>query len=453
MFTFAHGFESATLKIPASTAAARERQAEAAAALAALAASSAAPQNPARPHHPGAMSSQSVTHGLNVFDEKVTVPTHVRNTASQTSEDIHQVTNALAAAGLASRPRTSAQMLQTNRKQIIGFAKFRTREDANTARDILSGRKIDVGRGSVLKAEIAKKNLHIKKSVSDASVISRLYTDSAADHFRPESVPFGNVAIGSGSAPQLLVHGHRVSNVPAVHESSLYTALPSATYGFGPVQPLSQATMQAEPQDRSANTSAWPAYRATEATRLSNVVSPRSDYSQLTHSTSDEASAVLGRTPVGFSQSAFSSANQRERRQPPPSLHSGAYELEDHERLPPMSVNSHNQLGLTPTPAHSASKSLWEQHTPAQAVDSPSPTTLDFRGHRSHHRGDDNDPIATLYVGGLPAILPNLTGPMSASHLEEVLRAVFIRCQGFRRLSFRQKSQGLAVSASARPVC
>ncbi|THV08199.1 hypothetical protein K435DRAFT_814699 [Dendrothele bispora CBS 962.96] len=51
------------------------------------------------------------------------------------------------------------------RKQIIGFAKFRTREEALAARDTLQGRRVDIEKGAVLKAEMAKKNLHTKRGV------------------------------------------------------------------------------------------------------------------------------------------------------------------------------------------------------------------------------------------------------------------------------------------------
>lgn len=54
---------------------------------------------------------------------------------------------------------------QPPRKQIIGFAKFRTRQEALEARDVLQGRRIDVEKGAVLKAEMAKKNLHTKRGV------------------------------------------------------------------------------------------------------------------------------------------------------------------------------------------------------------------------------------------------------------------------------------------------
>ena len=52
---------------------------------------------------------------------------------------------------------------QPPRKQIIGFAKFRTRQEALEARDILQGKRVDAEKNAVLKAEMAKKNLHTKR--------------------------------------------------------------------------------------------------------------------------------------------------------------------------------------------------------------------------------------------------------------------------------------------------
>jgi len=56
------------------------------------------------------------------------------------------------------------------RKQIIGFAKFKTREAALIARNGLQGRRVDIDKGAVLKAEMAKKNLHTKRGVGPISV-------------------------------------------------------------------------------------------------------------------------------------------------------------------------------------------------------------------------------------------------------------------------------------------
>src|ERR1700742_536218 len=57
----------------------------------------------------------------------------------------------------------SANTVPPPRKQIIGFAKFKTRGEALEARDMLQGKKVDPERGSTLKAEMAKKNLHTKR--------------------------------------------------------------------------------------------------------------------------------------------------------------------------------------------------------------------------------------------------------------------------------------------------
>ncbi|KAI9503131.1 hypothetical protein BX070DRAFT_183241, partial [Coemansia spiralis] len=59
------------------------------------------------------------------------------------------------------------------KKQIIGFAKFNTRLEALEARDILTGRKVDVEKNCALKAEMAKKNLHTRRGPSSlASIMS-----------------------------------------------------------------------------------------------------------------------------------------------------------------------------------------------------------------------------------------------------------------------------------------
>ncbi|KAJ3260493.1 hypothetical protein HK103_000635 [Boothiomyces macroporosus] len=62
---------------------------------------------------------------------------------------------------------TESEDTQPAKKQIIGFAKFRSIEEAIRARDILSGRKVDSEKGCVLKAEMAKKNLHTKRGLSN----------------------------------------------------------------------------------------------------------------------------------------------------------------------------------------------------------------------------------------------------------------------------------------------
>lgn len=63
---------------------------------------------------------------------------------------------------------TSGAQVQP-RKQIIGFAKFATRADALYARDVLQSKRIDTEKSAVLKAEMAKKNLHTKRGVGSGA--------------------------------------------------------------------------------------------------------------------------------------------------------------------------------------------------------------------------------------------------------------------------------------------
>ncbi|KAF8309332.1 hypothetical protein DL93DRAFT_2028544, partial [Clavulina sp. PMI_390] len=77
------------------------------------------------------------------------------------------------------------------RKQIIGFAKFATRADALHARDVLQSKRVDMDKPAVLKAEMAKKNLHTKRGVGGAQSTTttsgqRPYGPMPRDHFESD---------------------------------------------------------------------------------------------------------------------------------------------------------------------------------------------------------------------------------------------------------------------------
>ena len=126
MFTFSSGFEAATLKIP------NKESTSYNAPNAAGVRGGGYPQN---------FSDQYNLTGL---------PENTRDgmPSSWPTEDSHF-------------PPSSVS--QPPRKQIIGFAKFRTRQEALEARDILQGKRVDAEKNAVLKAEMAKKNLHTKR--------------------------------------------------------------------------------------------------------------------------------------------------------------------------------------------------------------------------------------------------------------------------------------------------
>jgi len=102
------------------------------------------------------------------------------------------------------------------RKQIIGFAKFRNREAALEARDVLQGRRIDIEKGAVLKAEMAKKNLHTKRGVGP--------------------LPNNGMTTNNHSIP--------VSSAPPMNHSTPLSVSPGVNYGLYGGPPNS---IQAEP--------------------------------------------------------------------------------------------------------------------------------------------------------------------------------------------------------------
>lgn len=80
--------------------------------------------------------------------------------------------------------------MQPPRKQIIGFAKFRTRQEALDARDALQGRRVDVERNAVLKAEMAKKNLHTKRGPGVGLPLSNsVPAETLANHYGMNAGP------------------------------------------------------------------------------------------------------------------------------------------------------------------------------------------------------------------------------------------------------------------------
>ena len=116
------------------------------------------------------------------------------------------------------------------RRQTIGFAKFRTRVDAVHARDMLQGRKMDAFYNAVLKVELAKKNLHTKRTPTSSSLGgpgASINDDMMIDFL-----------LKSGKASQAI---SSLSQPPA--------AMPSAVPGAGGPAAVSRATEGNYPPD------------------------------------------------------------------------------------------------------------------------------------------------------------------------------------------------------------
>lgn len=575
MFLFAPGFEAALLKIPASTAATRERDAAAVAAVSALAATLPAPPLPTsgttsltrqgtRPPHSVDTSAAS----YHTDQRGVNADSH----AHQPIEGVERVSSALTAAALTATATTATLANQTNKKQIIGFARFKSRSDAILARDTLSGRKIDIEKGCILKAEIAKKDLHIKRSPSDpmgvrpaepfpyphssasssahgsATALDRLAQQdrdwrtqmaeddhiershqysSQQEHERyarimgsqglaqaagqpagPPDGSFGRQRLGYTDIDGRWPTGHHglksemsstgsghLGSVDGSHESPIsnYSLLPStdktpmANNFPSRTQPPSlrmeistisskqpalhrladleeRAYCDTDPRRTSGRSAPGagsielvsahlPQSRSNEATHeAAPFSSPRQPLGPLSISTSMVSrghfriGSLGAQTYMDSDFQRLSMASSQQASGPAmgrPAFRRGQTDVDafSHHVRPP-----HGHLSSTDPSALAAAGFTGSPAYGSAGFASPtSPTFAGFGMPRiqPHVRPDDNNaPISTVYIGGLPSSLPNLTGAMSAHHLEEALRATFSQVQGFKRLSYRQKSQG-----------
>lgn len=159
MFTFANGFEAATLKIPN-----KDSSAYGSAAGASGVTNTLRQAGYLNQQHPGsAYSGAQDPYNLVTVNSGGVVVDGPQGTSSS-----WQQANSTDSFGADSQQQQQQQQQQIHpppRKQIIGFAKFRTRQEALEARDVLQGRRVDIEKGAVLKAEMAKKNLHTKRGV------------------------------------------------------------------------------------------------------------------------------------------------------------------------------------------------------------------------------------------------------------------------------------------------
>lgn len=159
MFLFARGFEASTLKIPPggmpsqNGPSAGQREPGSSQSLA----------GPGGPYNPVGLPSGGNMFDLGSmggWDEHSLNMALVRNGGN----DPFSLANMHSGLGNASSGSGALGAGASGKiKQIIGFAKFRTRAEALEARDALNGKKIDADKGCVLKTEMAKKNLHTKQ--------------------------------------------------------------------------------------------------------------------------------------------------------------------------------------------------------------------------------------------------------------------------------------------------
>ncbi|KAF9956032.1 hypothetical protein BGZ65_003027 [Modicella reniformis] len=353
------------------------------------------------------------------------------------------------------------------RKQIIGFAKFRTHQEALQAITVLNGRRVDAEKGSLLKAEMAKKNLHTRRGLSNDQVATPGVNTAAALPPTPIGINSNNVGINNSKLPHPLQHRNSLAGsaaYDAFHSVPCSPALPSdllstneypSSYDFyadvyapngasslGFTESFNgrhQNSLQQQQQQQSDLSSSFLGRQTTfDVTR----VDPLSMGSLSNNTTGGLAGSIAG----SFSNSMSSSFNN-----------SRPIGLPNNQRFNKSFLDLDND---TPTTTGFLSKSIPVKtehgfksalfnnedlpnprfqglpiNTNAAAalasasVPSPSIGSPGFRP--PINPGDQNPPCNTLYVGNLP---------MNTS--EDELRALFSRCVGYRRLCFRTKANG-----------
>ncbi|ORY05992.1 hypothetical protein K493DRAFT_310790 [Basidiobolus meristosporus CBS 931.73] len=273
------------------------------------------------------------------------------------------------------------------RKQTIGFAKFRSRLEALQARDILSGKKVDPERGCLLKAEMAKKNLLIKRSLPGDGGAFMNSSMNLVQALTPND-PFG---FGKKKLPG---------------NSFLHTAYDSLFPG-GPILPSGLLTSPQPPihdfcmdYETASLVSSSPPYDHES-------LEMHEDMQNLENGVIANVSRVVGYNP--------------KRSMTAPASFDG---MDNSFSFPKFSISTSlcGQSNLfggngNPSPTFDLPQLLVSSSLPSSFITTP-----------RVNAGDQNPPCNTLYVGNLPM-----------STLEDELRQLFSAQPGYKRLCFRMK--------------
>ncbi|KAG1376130.1 hypothetical protein G6F61_007867 [Rhizopus arrhizus] len=332
------------------------------------------------------------------------------------------------------------------KKQIIGFAKFRTRKEATEAKDILNGRKVDIEKGNTLKAEMAKKNLHTKKvnnmnNNGDHQEQQQIEQEEMQNKIQ-QPVP------NRYNTPYEAFYSVPLSSVPKDLMSPITTpsSMTNETYSdfysdlalntrSSPPPPENFISRSQSMDARSMDLFVRPSLSNNNRfhSRLSAVAANRFHNKEL------EFDYLSKSTPTN--EKTFQSVN-------PHAIPS------QHILSPPLRPLSTVSTGLMnhdpqhhhfsrfhqPPFIHTSNSTPPKSISPAPHSPPPPPGILSpNHSYRSlggmlvgsTNPADQNPPCNTLYVGNLP---PNA--------IEEELKSMFSKCAGYKRLSFRNKSNG-----------
>ncbi|OMJ18290.1 Cell wall integrity protein scw1 [Smittium culicis] len=285
------------------------------------------------------------------------------------------------------------------KKQIIGFAKFRSRLEALEARDILTGRKVDAEFNSVLKAEMAKKNLHTKRGLVSMN-------NSTSNSEISSAFPFSSRGFG-GLGPSALGTSRNLKlNINTSRHFDRF----------------SEAPLLSAPLIRNSDS-----LRDSIGTFDTPVDNYTSYESSIDNILDMDSSSTLGASKLG-SFRLFKTGSDR--KSALSDLHGSQRQLDLaplRTRLGSLNINSNG-----PQSALEYGRGINSPITPLTSLGSAIPPapglTIQMATTRSINSNDQNPPCNTLYVGNLPA-----------STKEDELRALFQTALGYKRMIFRTK--------------
>ncbi|KAF8940203.1 hypothetical protein BGZ47_007827 [Haplosporangium gracile] len=354
------------------------------------------------------------------------------------------------------------------RKQIIGFAKFRSHQEAQQAIAVLSGRRVDAEKGSLLKAEMAKKNLHTRRGLSN-ELVATLGPSLISTSSWAVSAPIGSTSIHPVNIAKKVPH-------PLQHRNSLAGSAAYDAFHSVPCSPALPSDLLS-PNDYASSYDFYADVYAPN--NLANLTFAESfggrhqqaiNQQQQQQQSSDISSSFLGRQNAfdmnrvdplsmgsfsnnmgglaGSISGSFSSSfsNRHGGLAGSQRLNKGFLDMDETPTSTmaylSKSIPTHTERGFNNALFSNTNNSNngddmngnsrfqgMPISTAAPSMPSPAMASPGFR--TPVNPGDQNPPCNTLYVGNLP---------MNTS--EDELRTLFSRCVGYRRLCFRTKSNG-----------
>ncbi|ORX63129.1 hypothetical protein DM01DRAFT_1331203 [Hesseltinella vesiculosa] len=383
----------------------------------------------------------------------------------------------------------TAQVPLNSKKQMIGFARFRTRRQALEAVEVISGKKVDQEKGFTLKAEMAKKNLHVKRgSVAHLTTIDTAQSNSSAStggltspldnskkfmlgqqqqHF---TEPFAFTPLPSDLLSPITDYKTDPFMDPAI-PPSLNAVTPTTPVFHDPLFAFRSYSMDARAANNNppppppfvprANSiapgvsrlksSPLPPPPLPTTTSSAHIAHPLQQPAALDdpfHYLSKSSPMPMERLPSLFDESPFFRSNTNTSTIPSHTTHTASQHYPLHHPLQPdfanLSLNPMKKSLHTPLPSSSSTTtSNMNNHTPSSSSSSStpppssvpppstSPTATPSAPLNNTNLADQNPPCNTLYVGNLPI-----------NTSEDELRQLFSKCTGYKRMYFRTKPQG-----------